>query len=132
MNTRPSSLSTTSSTISPTVLCLSPTLEITPFAMRAKVLALMNFFVSCSLIFNQYVNTQALDGIGWKYYLVYLGWLIFESFFVWKFVIETKNLTLEETSRLFDGTDAVDEIVFPTSTEKLPSGRKDGLDERKS
>ncbi|KAL7414105.1 hexose transporter [Mrakia frigida] len=97
-------------------LLVAYTVEITPFAMRAKVLALMNFFVSCSLIFNQYVNPLALDGIGWKYYLVYLGWL-------------TKNLTLEETSRLFDGTDAVDEIV-PDVHREGHHGEKEGLDEK--
>ena len=58
-----------------------------------------------SLIFNQYVNPIALDNIAWKYYIVYCCWLAFETVFLYFFVVETRNRTLEETAALFDGED---------------------------
>ncbi|KAF8634309.1 hypothetical protein AX17_004261 [Amanita inopinata Kibby_2008] len=90
-----------------TPLIVSYTVEILPFAIRAKGFALFNFTISLSLIFNQYVNPIALDRIGWKYYLLYVFWLAFEAVYVFLFVVETKNLTLEEASALFDGDETV-------------------------
>ncbi|KAH8916615.1 general substrate transporter [Atractiella rhizophila] len=86
-------------------LLVAYTVEILPFNLRAKGVAFMNFCVSASLVFNQYINPIALRHIHWHYYLVYLGWLVFELAFVWKLVVETKGLTLEETALLFDGED---------------------------
>ncbi|KZP22350.1 hypothetical protein FIBSPDRAFT_952964 [Athelia psychrophila] len=86
-------------------LIVSYTVEILPYALRAKGFAVFNFTISLSLIFNQYVNPVALDALGWKYYLVYVAWLAVESVFVFLFIIETKNKTLEETAALFDGAD---------------------------
>lgn len=38
-------------------------------------------------------------------------WLAFEAGFVFVFVLETKNKTLEETAALFDGEDVVQQIA---------------------
>ncbi|KAF8633809.1 hypothetical protein AX15_001250 [Amanita polypyramis BW_CC] len=90
-----------------TPLIVSYTVEILPFAVRAKGFAIFNFAISLSLIFNQYVNPIALDRGGWKYYLLYIFWLTFEVVFIYFFLVETKNRTLEETSALFDGSGTV-------------------------
>lgn len=42
---------------------------------------------------------------------MYVCWLAFEFVFLWLFVVETKDRTLEETAALFDGEDAIDQIV---------------------
>ncbi|KAH8828987.1 hexose transporter [Flagelloscypha sp. PMI_526] len=94
-----------------TPLIVTYTVEIMPLNIRAKAFNIFNFTISLSLIFNQYVNPIALDAIGWKYYLVYQCWLIFEGAFLWYFVIETKGRTLEETSALFDGQTVTEEIA---------------------
>ncbi|KAI0635907.1 general substrate transporter [Trametes polyzona] len=86
-----------------TPMLISYTLEILPFNIRAKGFAVMNVVLSLTLAFNQFVNPWALDALGWKYYLVYCGWLIVELVFVVVFIIETKGRTLEETAALFDG-----------------------------
>ncbi|KAF9051359.1 hexose transporter [Panaeolus papilionaceus] len=93
-----------------TPLIVSYTVEILPFQIRAKGFTFFNFAISLSLIFNQYVNPVALEKIAWKYYIVYVVWLAFEAVFLWFFVIETKNRTLEETAALFDGEDAAEHI----------------------
>lgn len=94
-----------------TPLLVSYTVEITPYAIRAKMFAVMNVCVTASLVFNQYTNPIALDAIGWKYYIVYVAWLCFELGFMYLFAIETKGKTLEETALIFDGKEAADEIA---------------------
>ncbi|KAF8591697.1 general substrate transporter [Ramaria rubella] len=95
-----------------TPLIVSYTLEILPFHLRARGFAVFNFSISLSVIFNQYINPILLEKLGWKYYLVYVCWLVFELVFVYLYIIETKGLTLEETAALFDGSDTVAEISF--------------------
>jgi sugar porter (SP) family MFS transporter len=94
-----------------TPLIVSYTVEILPFAIRAKGFTVFNFSISLSLIFNQYINPIALDHIGWKYYIVYVCWLAFEGVFLYFFVIETKNRTLEETAAIFDGEEVTEQIA---------------------
>jgi len=112
-----------------TPLIVSYTVEILPYALRAKGFMLFNFFISLSLIFNQYVNPIALGRLGWKYYLVYVAWLLFEFVFCYFFIIETKNRSLEETAALFDGDETLALITggatgVTTHTESdLPSSK---------
>ncbi|KAB5596153.1 Lactose permease [Ceratobasidium theobromae] len=91
-------------------LLVAYTIEILPFNIRAKGFAVMNFSVCIALIVNQYVNPVALKAIGWKYALVYCGWLLFEFIFVFKYIIETKGRSLEQTAALFDGENHADAL----------------------
>ncbi|KAG6820962.1 hypothetical protein H0H93_009198 [Arthromyces matolae] len=87
------------------------TLEILPYRIRAKGFAVMNLTVMLTIAFNQFINPVAIEAIGWWYYLVYCGWLIFELVFVVIFVIETKGRTLEETAVLFDGEEPTQDLL---------------------
>ncbi|KAF8578073.1 general substrate transporter [Ramaria rubella] len=71
------------------------TVEIMPFALRARGMTVYYFAISLSFIFNQYANPIALEKLQWKYYIVFCVWLVFELAFVVLFVIER---TLEETA----------------------------------
>lgn len=99
-----------------TPLIVSYTVEILPYALRAKGFNVFNFAISLSLIFNQYVNPIALKHLKWKYYIVYCCWLVFELIYLYMFVVETKGLSLEETAALFDGEQA--EMAIAGATEK--------------
>ena len=66
----------------------------------------MFFCVNAALFFNNYVNPIALAAIGWKYYLVYVSWLLVELVVVYLFYPETRGPTLEEMARIFDGDEA--------------------------
>jgi len=90
------------------------TVEILPYPLRAKGFNVYNLTISVALIFNQYVNPIALENITWRYYIVYVVWILFEAAFCYRYVIETKNLTLEETAALFDGDEAVENITAAT------------------
>ncbi|KAG9037291.1 hypothetical protein FRB95_006234 [Tulasnella sp. JGI-2019a] len=93
-----------------TPLIVSYTVEILPYQLRAKGFTVFNFVVSLALIFNQYVNPIALAALAWKYYIVYCAFLAFELVFMYFFIIETKNLSLEETAALFDGEEKASEL----------------------
>ncbi|KAF8584667.1 general substrate transporter [Ramaria rubella] len=95
-----------------TPLIVSYTVEILPFSIRAKGFNVFNFTISVALIFNQYVNPIALASIGWKYYLVYLCWLVFELLFIFRYLIEVRSgyRTLEETAAIFDGDEKVTQL----------------------
>ncbi|KAG6335510.1 hypothetical protein ID866_3582 [Astraeus odoratus] len=94
-----------------TPLIISYTVEILPLHLRAKGLNVFSFVICIAIVFNQYVNPIALAALGWKYYLVYICWLVVEFVFLWFFLVETKNRTLEETAAIFDGMDAVKQIT---------------------
>jgi sugar porter (SP) family MFS transporter len=94
-----------------TPLIVSYSVEILPYNIRAKGFNVFGFVIAVALIFNQYVNPIALDALGWKYYIVYVCWLAFEFVFLWTYLLETKNRTLEETAALFDGEEALDRIA---------------------
>ncbi|KAK7691062.1 hypothetical protein QCA50_006165 [Cerrena zonata] len=94
-----------------TPMLIAYTLEILPFNIRAKGFAIMNLSVSLTLAFNQFVNPWALDALGWKYYLVYCGWLIIELVFIVTCIVETRGRTLEETAALFDGEQRPQDLV---------------------
>ncbi|KAG2117346.1 hexose transporter [Suillus discolor] len=113
-----------------TPLIVSYTVEILPYSIRAKGFNVFNFVVSLALIFNQYVNPIALDALSWKYYLVYVCWLAVEFVFLWFFLIETKNRTLEETAALFDGEDVLEQIA--NKAEGQHEVYEDGSLEKKS
>ncbi|KAF8757589.1 Transporter [Rhizoctonia solani] len=119
-----------------TPLLVSYTVEILPFFLRAKGLAVMYLFVNAALIFNQYVralvlcseskltlvvqtNPIALDALKWKYYLIYTVWLVFELVFIYLFAVETRNRSLEETAALFDGDAALPDMAMDTRTESF-------------
>lgn len=87
-------------------LLVGYTVEILPFEIRAKGMAVMFMFVNLALFFNNYVNPIAMEEIGWKYYIVYCCWLAVETIFVYFFFVETRYTPLEEIAKYFDGDDA--------------------------
>jgi MFS family permease len=83
-------------------------LEVLPYTLRAKGFTLFNLAQYGSGMFNGFVNPVALDAVGWKYYIVFICALV-----VWLGVFyfaypETRGLSLEEVSQVFDGKEALD------------------------
>ncbi|KAJ7176334.1 general substrate transporter [Mycena crocata] len=92
-------------------LIVTYALEILPYNIRAKGFNIFNITISIALIFNQYVNPIALAALNWKYYVVYCVWLVCECIFLYFYMVETKNHTLEETAAIFDGEDIQEKIA---------------------
>ncbi|GAA6035015.1 hypothetical protein JCM8097_002144 [Rhodosporidiobolus ruineniae] len=80
--------------------------EVQSFGLRAKGMATWNTANQLSGLFNAYVNPVALDAIGWRYYIVYIGICAVSYGLLWYFMVETKGLTLEEIDILFNGADS--------------------------
>lgn len=109
-----------------TPLTVSYVVEIMPFTIRAKGMAVQGLCVNLALFFNSYINPIALNAIGWKYYLVYCIWLIVELFVVWKFYVETKGRTLEELAEIFDGDQAALVIAESKRLQAIGQEKLDG------
>ncbi|CAH0055690.1 unnamed protein product [Clonostachys solani] len=69
---------------------------------RAQGIAVEQLMVRFAVFFNTYVNPIALDSIGWKYYIVYCVWVLFEIFTIWLLFPETHGRSLEELSFMFE------------------------------
>ncbi|KAF2459633.1 general substrate transporter [Lineolata rhizophorae] len=80
--------------------------EILPFSIRGKGMAVNFALTSASSVFNQYVNPVGLKELQWRYYFVYIAILVVECLCIWFLYVETRGPTLEELARLFDGEDA--------------------------
>jgi len=100
-------------------LLVAYAVEICPYYLRAKGIAVMFLFVNAALFFNNYVNPVAFGAITWRYYIVYVVWLLFELGVVFFCYPETKGNTLEEMARIFDGENAaVGEVDMDIVREK--------------
>ena len=54
------------------------------------------------MVVNTYGISVGIAAIGWKLYLVYIGWIIFEIVIIYLFFVETAGKTLEELSEIFE------------------------------
>ena len=104
-------------------------LEVLPYTLRAKGLTIFNLAQFCSGIFNGFANPVALEALRWKYYIVFVCALVLWLAVIYFTYPETRGLSLEEVSQVFDGKQALDrayelksegltEIVEKTATNR--------------
>jgi len=77
--------------------------ELFPFHVRAKGITVFQWFSRAAGFFNQFVNPIGIENAGWKYYISYCVWLVFEVAFIWFLFPETAHRTLEELAFLYEG-----------------------------
>ncbi|KAA1469980.1 general substrate transporter [Dentipellis sp. KUC8613] len=75
--------------------------EVLSYEARAKGLAFLNIVAQASSCINTFGLPVALEKIGWKVYLIFFIWDIFEFIVIYFTVVETKGLTLEEIDEVF-------------------------------
>jgi hypothetical protein len=63
------------------------------------------------MVVNTYGISVAMDSIGWKLYLVYIGWMVVEMAIIYFFFVETAGKTLEELKDVFDAPNPVKESL---------------------
>ncbi|SCO90265.1 related to hexose transporter protein [Fusarium oxysporum] len=108
-------------------------LEVLPYTLRAKGLTLFNLAQYGSSMFNGFVNPVALDAIGWKYYIVFVCALVLWLAIFYLAYPETRGLSLEEVSQVFDGKEALDKtydvkdavLAGAHHTEEIVADRKE-------
>ncbi|KAL2818725.1 general substrate transporter [Aspergillus cavernicola] len=76
--------------------------EIWPYRLRSRGLAVTWFSVVLGNMFNTFVNPIALDAIGWKYYFVFVAFLICYEITVYFTYPETRGYSLEQMAVIFD------------------------------
>lgn len=69
---------------------------------RAKGSGLNFLFLNIAMVVNTYGISVGMEKIGWKLYLVYIGWQIVELGVIYWFFVETAGKTLEELKEIFD------------------------------
>jgi sugar porter (SP) family MFS transporter len=93
-------------------------IEVLPYQIRAKCFSIFTICLYVAGFFGAYVNPIGIVNSGWKYYLLYICLLAMEVIFVFLFIVETKNTSLEEVAVLFEGDNAlVGGGVVPTKVE---------------
>ncbi|GKT46163.1 lactose permease [Colletotrichum spaethianum] len=80
--------------------------EILPYTIRAKGMAMFSLVAGICGAFNTYVNPLGIAAMSWKYYFFYVGWIIVQFVVVYLVFPETKGPSLEQIALLFDGKDA--------------------------
>ncbi|GMK58884.1 hypothetical protein CspeluHIS016_0603260 [Cutaneotrichosporon spelunceum] len=90
-----------------TGLTIAYPLEILPYSLRTRGMAIVILCIMLAAFFNQYVNPIALAAIQWRYYGVYIVIQAISIVCIYLYYPETKGLLLEEVATVFDGPKAV-------------------------
>ncbi|KAI1848839.1 hypothetical protein JX265_001169 [Neoarthrinium moseri] len=69
---------------------------------RAKGSGLNFLFLNIAMVVNTYGISVGMQAIGWKLYLVYIGWIMVEIVVIYFFFVETAGKTLEELGEIFE------------------------------
>lgn len=69
---------------------------------RAKGSGLNFLFLNVAMVVNTYGISVGMEAIGWKLYLVYIGWIVVEIVVIYFFFVETAGKTLEELGEIFE------------------------------
>ncbi|ODN98264.1 sugar transporter [Cryptococcus wingfieldii CBS 7118] len=69
---------------------------------RAKGMGIHVIMSNCANLYNTYVTAVALEAIGWKYYLVFVGLNLVYAVIWYFFGVETRGRTLEELNTVFE------------------------------
>ena len=78
--------------------------EVAPYDLRAKAFVLLQATDAGSNLFNGFVNPIGLVAIKYKYYIVWCCLLVSNFVIAYFFFPETKGLSLEEVTEVFEGS----------------------------
>ncbi|KAH6706411.1 lactose permease [Leptodontidium sp. MPI-SDFR-AT-0119] len=77
--------------------------EILPFHLRMRGQACYQLFATSFTLLTTYAFPVGLQNMAWKFYLIWLPWVVVEFAIVWLVYPETKGPSLEEIAEIFDG-----------------------------
>ncbi|RDB20183.1 Lactose permease [Hypsizygus marmoreus] len=83
--------------------------ELFPYQVRAKGIAVFQWFGRAAGFFNQFVNPIGIANAGWKYYISYCIFLTLEVIFVYFLFPETQGRTLEELAFLYEDDKVIEQ-----------------------
>lgn len=80
--------------------------EILPFHLRTKGLSFFYFVQFCFMILSTFAVPIGLENINWRFYTIFVVWVVVEFIGVYLMFPETKGPTLEDIAYIFDGPKA--------------------------
>jgi len=96
---------------------------------RAKGSGANFLFLNVAMVVNTYGISVGMEAIGWKLYLVYIGWIMVEIVVIYFFFVETAGKTLEEMSEIFEAPNSRKASTKKTKIGLTQSGQVVGADE---
>jgi MFS family permease len=94
---------------------------------RAKGSGLNFLFLNIAMVVNTYGISVGMEKIGWRLYLVYVGWIVIEMVLIYFFFVETAGKTLEELGEIFEARDPRKASTRKVRVEIDESGRVIGI-----
>lgn len=82
------------------------------------------------MIINVFGISVGIEKIGWKLYLVYIGWIVVEMLVIFFFFVETAGKTLEELSVIFSAKNPVKKSLEKTKVTVDDRGRVMSIGEK--
>lgn len=86
---------------------------------RAKGNSMAQFFTTCASAINQYASGPAFQHIKYYFYIVFIGWDVFELVFIYLFWPETKDRTPEELEEVFQASNPVKQSLESRSSQTV-------------
>lgn len=77
--------------------------EVFPFTVRAKGIAMEQWWVRASSFINTFVSPVGMEALKWRFYIFYCCWISLEALCIYLLFPETSGRTLEELAFLFEG-----------------------------
>jgi MFS family permease len=96
---------------------------------RAKGSGLNFLFLNVAIVVNTYGISVGIEKIGWKLYLVYIGWICIEMVIIYFFFVETAGRTLEELTDIFEAQNPKQASLKKTRINLASDGQVVGIDE---
>ncbi|PSN65076.1 MFS lactose permease-like protein [Corynespora cassiicola Philippines] len=97
---------------------------------RAKGSGLNFLFLNVAMVVNTYGISVGMEKIGWRLYLVYIGWICVEIVVVYFFFVETAGKTLEELREIFEAPNPKKASVQKVKIEVNDRGQVLNVDDR--
>lgn len=95
---------------------------------RAKGSGINYLFLNIAMVVNTYGISLGMEAIGWKLYLVYVGWILVEIVVIYFFFVETAGKTLEELGEIFEARNPRKASTKKVKVDIDASGRVVGVD----
>ncbi|KAI1077284.1 lactose permease [Whalleya microplaca] len=96
---------------------------------RAKGSGVNYLFLNIAMVVNTYGISVGMEAIGWKLYLVYIGWIVVEIVVIYFFFVETAGKTLEELGEIFEAKNPRKASTMKVRMDIDSSGRVVGIDD---
>ncbi|KAH9998181.1 lactose permease [Xylariaceae sp. FL0662B] len=96
---------------------------------RAKGSGINYLVLNVAMVVNTFGISVGMEKIGWKLYLVYIGWIVVEMVIVYFFFVETAGKTLEELGSIFEAKNPRKASTMKIKMDIDSTGRVVGVDD---